>query len=97
MNDDEHHEAHGAMVHRGLVEARTYAASGVADNELIALLMAASCGDPCRVKSIKERCSCAAQIAAAHRIQALMLEVDKLRAVMKPVTLRGLNEEASEN
>ena len=97
MNDDEHHEAHGAMVHRGLVEARTYAASGVADNELIALLMAASCGDPCRVKSIKERCSCAAQTAAAYRIQALMLEVDKLRAVMTPVTLRGLNEEATEN
>ena len=49
------------------------------------------------LKSIKERCSCAAQIAAAYRIQALMLEVDKLRAVMTPVTLRGLDEEASEN
>ena len=79
MTDDEHHEAMGAMIHQGVVEARTYAASGAADTELIALLMAASCDDPCPVKSIKAGCTCAAQIAAAQRIQALTLEKDKLR------------------
>ena len=82
MNDDKHHEAQGAMIHRGIVEARTYAASGAADTELIALLMAASCGNPCQVKSIKARCACTAQIAAAYRIQALTLEADRLRAAL---------------
>lgn len=82
MTDNDHHEAMGAMIHRGIVEANTHAASGAADTELIALLAAASCRDPCHVKSIKAGCSCAGQIAAAYRIQALTLDAENLRAAL---------------
>jgi len=80
VTDDEHHEAMGAMIHRGIVEARNYAASGAVDIELIAFLKSASCADPCRIKSIKAGCRCAAQIAAAYRIEALQLELNHLCA-----------------